>query len=270
MTILVSDLGSTVIAAFKEGTNTLGDFTLLPKYGIWRDYLDRHPWLGLKIQEWTARRAARKRVARGFATGPDPEVVEAEGGTKRHLPTLDELAKESPSTLNEHELARKLANAIRATAQDLRSHEHKQYSYEEWVEYTRLIRFSSYKQPEGLEVEEQDEGLIEWDWIGDDSPMMTEQTEPEFLLDRLCESMARYIRKQTAKASGQSKSEATPDERRPLWSLREEDQQRDAAAAADTERPVWSLRDEDQHHDTAAADEERERVGPLDDGPMGL
>ena len=39
-----------------------------------------------------------------------------------------------------------------------------------------------------------EEGLIEWDWIGEDSPMMSKSSEAEFVLDRLCESMRRYLK----------------------------------------------------------------------------
>ena len=223
MTILVSDLGSTVIAAFKNGTNTVGDFTLLPRDGIWHEFLQRHLWLKLRLQYLNERRAARKRVARGFDTGPDPELPEEQGGTAHIAPSLDMLASVGQQEPDEHELARALTSAIQRTAIDLREDPDKQYSYEEWAEYTRLIRFSADRGAMRLGGDE--EGLLEWDWIGDDSPMMAEQTEPEFLLDRLCESMARYIRKQTSKAATEKRGEPEmPVERlRGLWSVAEKD-----------------------------------------------
>ena len=49
---------------------------------------------------------------------------------------------------------------------------------------------------EELEREEEEEGIVEWDWIGEDSPMLAEETESEWVLDRLCESLGRYMRKQ--------------------------------------------------------------------------
>ena len=47
-----------------------------------------------------------------------------------------------------------------------------------------------------LDQEESDEGIVKWDWIGEDSPMMAEESECEWILDRLCESMDRYMRRQ--------------------------------------------------------------------------
>jgi hypothetical protein len=85
--------------------------------------------------------------------------------------------------------------AIRRTANHLKADRPRRYSYEEWVEYTRLIRFSS-ESKEEADIEEEEEALIQWDWIGEDSPMLAEQSESEWLLDRLCENLDRYMKKQ--------------------------------------------------------------------------
>ena len=188
MTILISDMGDTVIASFKRGTFTLADWTVLPKAGIWHDFLEKHPWLQGWIQRRVEKRAEEKRIAEGFQVAdPDDE----ENGPP---PNLEQLA--AGEDVDEHDLARKLALAIRRTANDLNSDMGKQYSYEEWVEYTRLIRFSSCKSRAEVEEEEEEEGLVEWDWIGEDSPMLAEKTESEWVLDRLCESLDRYMRRQ--------------------------------------------------------------------------
>ena len=107
---------------------------------------------------------------------------------------MEKLAEE-PSEPTDHDLARKLALAIKTTANDLRADKPKRYSYEEWVEFTRLIRFSQHNAHE-VEREEEEEGLVEWDWIGEDSPMLADVSESEWILDRLCESLNRYTRKQ--------------------------------------------------------------------------
>lgn len=180
MTILVADMGDTIISNFKQGTANLADFTVLPKEGIWRAVLARTRLLSW-LQTRRARRAAAARLAHGFETGPEEEP-----------PTLQALAEHKPT---DAELARKLAQAIRRTANDLKAEPPRSYTYEEWVEYTLLIRFSAGSG--ATEEDEEEEGLIEWDWIGEDSPMMRQETEAEFVLDRLCESMGRYIRRLT-------------------------------------------------------------------------
>ena len=128
-----------------------------------------------------------KRIAEGFRTGPAEEDPDAASPTLEDVALLD--------NLDDQALARKLALAIRRTANDLNTDPPKRYTYEEWAEYTRLIRFSSIDKEE-LEEEEEEIGLVEWDWIGEDSPMLAEKSESEWILDRLCESLNRFLMKQ--------------------------------------------------------------------------
>jgi potassium channel subfamily K len=192
MTILISDMGDTVVASYKRRTSMLADITILPKQGVFREYLEKHPRLLRWYESAVARRSERKRLERGLP-GPEERTPEPE---ELNL-TLDQLASESD--LDEHDLARKLAIAIRRVADDFTHGHHRRYSYEEWVEFSRLIRFSRFRpedEKRAVEEEEGDEGLIEWDWIGIDSPMMADESECEWVLDRLCESLDRYMSRQ--------------------------------------------------------------------------
>lgn len=152
MTILISDLGDTVINKFKRGTFKLADFTVLPKYGVWREFLERHPWLLDWLQTRKQRKEEKRRVEEGFPVGPEAEPP-------LPTPTIEELAKDTPS---KEELGRKLAKKIRQTADEMKSQSYKRYSYEEWVEITQLIRFTA-KKDENDSVDEDEEDLIEWD-----------------------------------------------------------------------------------------------------------
>ena len=186
MTILISDMGDTVIASFKRGTFTLADWTVLPKAGLWRHLLEKYPWLLLWLEKKSRQAAEKRRLAKGMQYGPTDEEATAP------LPTMEEVIE--LDSLDDVALARKLATAIRRTADDMKSDPARRYTYEEWAEYTRLIRFSRYSKEE-LGEEEEEEGLIEWDWIGEDSPMLAQKSESEWVLDRLCESLNRYMRK---------------------------------------------------------------------------
>ncbi|KAI9811837.1 MAG: Potassium channel [Pycnora praestabilis] len=193
MTILIGDLGDTVIASFKQGTFALADWTVLPKAGLWRGLLERNPWLLLWIQEKIEARAAKKRIDEGFRPPTDEE--------DDVTPTIDQLANVEDERETEHYLPQKLALAIKKTANDLKEDPPRRYSYEEWVVFTRLIRFSALKEGE-VQEEEDEEGLVEWDWIGEDSPMMSVGSggESSWVLDRLCESLNRYMRSQRRQA----------------------------------------------------------------------
>lgn len=192
MTILITDMGNTVIASFKRGTFTLADWTVLPKAGVWRTFLEKHPWLLHWLQKKANEADKRaqeattsKRLTEGFHAGPADEDVDAPP------PTLEEIIKEEEDD-DEQTLGRRLALAIRRTAHDLTAETPRRYSYEEWVEFTRLIRFTRLSKAE-IEEAEEEQGLVEWDWIGENSPMLANESECEWLLQRLCESLDRYM-----------------------------------------------------------------------------
>ena len=200
MTILISDMGDTVVESYKRGTFSLANWTLLPKKGVVHEFFMQHPKIDQWLKDKMQQRAERRRIEQGFPTGPERNPSadgDDDGGGNPIGTTLEELADED--ALDEHELARHLTHAIRRTADDLKNAKHRRYSYEEWVEYTRLIRFSTFSGGDAaadLDREEADEGIVKWDWIGEDSPMIADETECEWILDRLCESLDRYMRRQ--------------------------------------------------------------------------
>ncbi|GME42458.1 hypothetical protein GTA08_BOTSDO10311 [Neofusicoccum parvum] len=200
MTILISDMGDTVISGFKNATSKLADVTVLPKAGIWHDFVQSHPGL----HDMLEREAARRRIKRGIPLGPPPSIDDNENSNLSLTPSPSQLEtaglarSPSPAETDESDarLAQRLARAIREVASDLKADvdrvRPKRYSYEQWVEFTRLIRFTAEGREE-QEMEEEMEGLVEWDWIGENSPMMAGMSEAEFVLDRLCESLGRYL-----------------------------------------------------------------------------
>lgn len=186
MTILISDMGDTVIASFKRGTFKLADWTVLPKAGLWRELLEKYPWLLLWLQKKSQKAAEKQRLAAGMPLGIEGDEMET-------APTMEQVSE--LDNLDDQTLAGKLAIAIRHTANHLKDDPPRRYCYEEWAEYTRLIRFSKLSKEE-IEQAEEEQGLVEWDWIGEDSPMLADLSESEWVLDRLCESLNRYMRKQ--------------------------------------------------------------------------
>lgn len=223
MTILVSDLGDTVVAKFKQVVDGVADFTVLPKESIWRPFLDKHPFLPSNLRQWIDDKALKKRVKNGFQTMdpmveipirlPSPHNSPSSSDDDDDNPrnTISALAAEAeadqtrpptPTSLSRH-----LAQSIKRIAHDLRLPHPKRYSYEEWVEFTRLIRLTT---PQRLDCElgthtidhatPHEEGLVNWDWIGANSPLMSGLTESEWLLESLCESLIRLQRRKEVAA----------------------------------------------------------------------
>jgi potassium channel subfamily K len=197
MTILISDMSDTVVGSINRGTFKLADWTVMPKEGVWHDFLESNPKLKDWLERKTKEREAKARINAGF------ELQRPDEGMLNEPPeTLESLAQEKTPGKTDHELARHLAKAIKRVANDLHAPTPVKYSYEEWVEFTRLIRFSA-KGVEGEgdtsgedDAEGGELGLIKWDWIGEDSPMLAEVGEAEWVLERLCESLDRYTRSQ--------------------------------------------------------------------------
>jgi hypothetical protein len=107
-----------------------------------------------------------------------------------------------------HEMAGELSKAIKRITADLKSAKHKKYDYEEWVVFQRLFRFSWHPQHSRHDSDDDEMGpgvkhvdQLEWDWIGEDSPLLSGLSESEWVLDRLCESLDRYTRRQIREVS---------------------------------------------------------------------
>ncbi|OBT66207.1 hypothetical protein VE03_04369 [Pseudogymnoascus sp. 23342-1-I1] len=195
VTTLISDMSDTVISGINRWTNTLADWTIMPRAGVVREFVESHPRLKTWLEQRQQTKKEEERVKRGFVVqNPDEEEGEAAADDMENE-TIGKFIQEGMSS---HEILRRLALAIKKAAQDMQVTPSKRYSYEEWAEFTRLIRFTA-ESREQLEEEEDKKGFINWDWLGEDSPMLSDMPESEWVLNRLIESINRYTAKQSRK-----------------------------------------------------------------------
>ncbi|KAK5070474.1 Potassium channel [Lithohypha guttulata] len=203
MTILVSDLGDTAIGGFKRKVLDYGGLAFLGKGRGWgvdwfterrEDFQRRLSVVGISLEEGHKLETRHEHGSHGKRN----KAESGNGGEENHLPrTIEELAREE---FNESRLTEQLAYALQQVANDMKHSPSKQYSYEMWVEFTRLIRFSRLDTSKLLEEDEAMHGLVEWDWLDSDSPMTSEQNEPEWVMDRLLESLLRTFKKRDIEA----------------------------------------------------------------------
>lgn len=207
MTILISDLGDTAISSFKRKVLEYGGLAFLGKGRGWG--LDWFVKRKVNMQRRLSavglshERASRTESGSGgrlsFSLVRRLSVSNG-GDMEPHVPpiTIDELLKED---LSRPEMLKRLAYALRSVANDLKNSSHKRYSYEEWVEFTRLIRFTKLDgtgtddSGRRLEYDEAVDGVVEWDWLDTNSPMTSEQSEVEWVMDRLLESLLRTFKR---------------------------------------------------------------------------
>ncbi|CRG86132.1 Outward-rectifier potassium channel TOK1 [Talaromyces islandicus] len=207
MTILISKMSDTVLEGVNDATNWIAEFTVLPKTGRYREFVNKVPVL----HDILLRRTERKRVEQGFHVGVD-DINNEEDVESRNGSDTSGRARTHPRTAIDRrspdQLARDLTFAIRRVAQDVADAGIKRYNYEEWVEFTQLIRFTdpSHLRTRDSELDENEWGVIEWDWIGENSPMLAEQTEPEWVLDRLTESLIRYMSRNDVEADNERRN----------------------------------------------------------------
>jgi potassium channel subfamily K len=209
VTILAQSLTSTVVSTFAD-SSTMITFALFAKKQTWQNLIDKFPHLFARLPTWLRWKYPDERdliSEKSFEKSSNPVSIKSSENDKgtaainsRNGPDFNALAEQHNNDLigqipDAAALARQLALAIKRAARDMTLTVPRQYGYEEWVEFTRLIRFSAVGGPAEALKEEEDEGLIEWDWLAENSPMMASQNEAEFVLERLCESLVRYLRR---------------------------------------------------------------------------
>ncbi|USP82407.1 potassium channel [Curvularia clavata] len=196
LTILISNMGETVIKAFKDFTIWLGSLTVLPD--------EEGLSAALKVG-WD-----RIKTGRWDKTYQDDSVSTSEQHTLDRLAAYaeeGEFIKEVQAEAFSDDIERDirfyhfvLAKEIHNLIKDLASQPTKQYEYYEWRFYLRLLRQSEtdpshHRQPQSI-IRHDDGGYPDigcadgnkdqrWSWLGIRSPLMGNVSESQWLLQRL-------------------------------------------------------------------------------------
>jgi potassium channel subfamily K len=215
LTILISNMGDTVIKEFKDLTIWIGSLTVLPdEQGV-----------------SAAIKLALKRIQHGKLYKPRDEKDNSSDTTKDSM--LDRLAEHTEDEeLGEAEKAGEqgdflqrdihfyhyvLAKEIRQLMRDVNAQPPKQYTFQEWTYYLRLVgededdssrhrrpknnpkhRRGKQKTPDiGAATGGEDENgeQFTWSWLGIRSPLMGNSTEAQWLLHKLTLALEEEMRK---------------------------------------------------------------------------
>jgi potassium channel subfamily K len=223
LTILISNMGDTIIKAFKDFTIWIGSFTVLP---------DKDGFL-------PALQAGMERVKSGKTLkGQDLDHQGTSGASEQR--GLDRLAKHiEEEELGEAEEAGEhgdyldrdihlyhfiLVKEIRQMLKDINASPPRQYSYDEWNYYLKLIGqdesdASGHRRPEDQVQHSKgdapdigtadDNDTVAWSWLGIRSPLMGNTNEPEWLLHRLTATLEAEMRKMSS-SDPKKKNEKPP------------------------------------------------------------
>jgi potassium channel subfamily K len=228
MTMLISRMSDTLVRAYNRATGVVATWTfVLPTQGQWGVVRGSVPRVGKVFVHLLTKRPSHQAVLEKSAEMEKKSTELEKGpvqphraslspsGTKPQTLSLEDFARNP--TPSSRDLAQQLAQTIQQTIKDALSGEAKEYTYEEWVGFTRLIRFTSPQRiaetdgAGGMVLDEDEFGVLSWDWIGEQSPLLAEKTEPEWVLDRLCESLVRYVAMR-GKSKGEEKEEEEEEE----------------------------------------------------------
>jgi potassium channel subfamily K len=212
LTILISNMGDTIIKAFKDFTIWVGSFTVLP------DEKGLGPAIRVGIQ--------RVRSGKLLKTS-DLDHRGAPGAAEQtHLDRMaehieeDELGQAEEAGEHGDYLERDihfyhfiLAKEIRQMMKDVEVSPPRQYTYEEWSYFLRLIGqdendSSHHRRPEDQhqhnkgdapDIGTADDGdTVTWSWLGIRSPLMGNTNEPQWLLQRLTTTLEAEMRKMSS------------------------------------------------------------------------
>lgn len=253
LTILISNMGDTVVKGVRDLTIYLGEFTVLPGEASTKDrfkhsaykltngkiftkgpMMDEPP--GLLGEKNDEDREKRTQTSHAAATDTLTGVMEQEELAEASA------AKARGDTIDEdiHMYHFLLIKELRNVLKHVDESPPRKYSYEEWAWYLKLMgedesSYSSHRMaPIKVKKENGDEPDLQqgqtddrdqsrqWSWVGNRSPLMGDTEEAEWVLERLSATLEKELRRQSksqekvpvGKKPASNGSDKTSEERR--------------------------------------------------------
>ncbi|KZF20458.1 potassium channel-like protein [Xylona heveae TC161] len=225
MTILISNMGDTVIKIIRDVTLWIGDITILPSdkrslRNLTRSFtksasgdLEEAPGLLGTLKRRASGTQAHRHNSNS-TTGANRVVDEATKQMEREELTDEEKARErgDKPAENAHHRHYLLIKEIRKVMKHLNDSPPKKFSFEEWSRYLKLIGEdenspAAHRRPqahpakgahEGPDLQQaqtmDDKGHVKpWSWLDDRSPLMGTKPEAEWLVERMTSLLEESI-----------------------------------------------------------------------------
>lgn len=204
MTLLIANVGDTLVRTIRDFTIYLGELTILPGDKPIRELIKdlfRLSWAERFLTEAVAdKKPDEEDVEESAATATATAVRNANQGDQgeeqeRNAIEADGHRKEESArargdvtveTIHHHHymLFREVRRMMDYATRNL----HKEFDYQEWEYFLNLIA------SDGGETDGE-EGNSKWDWTGYKSPLLGQKTEVQWLLEALTEALERELRK---------------------------------------------------------------------------
>ncbi len=245
LTILISNMGDTVVKGVRDLTIYLGEFTVLPGElgvkGRGREILAKlghdkvfsggkahvmnEPpgYIGEKEsqdEENNDRQQVRARATNRLAESYEQEELDATSAAKSRGDELEQ---------NFHEYHYLLAKEFRNVMQHLNENPPRKYTYEEWAWFLKLMgedeaSINSHRRApititrtqdskpdtQQAQFNDQEEMTRQWSWLGNRSPLMGETEEAEWVLERLSITLEKELKKRSDSRKRGSEAKSMP------------------------------------------------------------
>ncbi|KAJ5116321.1 hypothetical protein N7456_000669 [Penicillium angulare] len=206
ITILISNIGDTLIHFIRDLTLYVGEITILPGDEPFLERLKdifRMSWSDKWVQETLGEKSTTQDVLNNLETDGDPE--QANCRAHRALETEEHMKEESARVRGDitaesvHHYHYLLFREIRKMMEYTRSNLLKEFDYLEWEYYLALIsgkhKPSTDDQAMNEEDAERERMFFEkWSWIDKRNPLLGEKSEVEWLLNALTEALERELK----------------------------------------------------------------------------
>ncbi|KAH7346453.1 potassium channel-like protein [Rhexocercosporidium sp. MPI-PUGE-AT-0058] len=230
LTILINNMGDTIVKGIRDLTLWIGNFTVLPgekgikasvREGVSKVSREKIAVGGVEEMPPGLLGESEKRDGDDFSEATARNDPESAAQRERGSATNQETRKATKYGENSHELPKSkkeyyviLVKEIGKVMRHLKSSPPKKYSFDEWAWYLKLIgedegSGETHRRPlrrpradgEGLgmvgERQEGEEGdgdeRVEWSWVGNRSPLMGGKEEAEWVLERLVKKLEREL-----------------------------------------------------------------------------
>ncbi|KAJ6031395.1 hypothetical protein N7540_002127 [Penicillium herquei] len=205
ITILISNIGDTLIHFVRDLTLYLGELTILPGDEPFIERLKdlfRMSWSDKWVQETLGERSAAQDILDDEKGTDDPEQANCQ--VHRALEAEEHEQEESARARGDiaaesvHHYHYLLFREIRKMMEYTRSNLSKEFDYLEWEYYLSLIsgkhKPASEDHPINVQDEERERAFEEWSWIDKKNPLIGEKSEVEWLLGELTEALERELK----------------------------------------------------------------------------
>ena len=244
LTIVISNMGDTVVKAIRDLTLYLGDITVLPGAGSTRDRIKQG-----------ASKFAQDKTRLPFMSEPPGFLAEKNGDDNEkqnrgaQIAATDRLAGDLEQTeLDEaedakgkgdklgediHEYHYLLIKEFRNVLKHLNESPPRKYTYDEWAWFLKLmgedensdashrkapvkVKRGEDEEPDTQQATSDDKNKVDrqWSWLGNRSPLMGEVEEAEWVLERLSNTLEKELKRRSeseSKASRRTSSAEMPE-----------------------------------------------------------